>query len=73
MTRVRFVVEQHPEGYVAYPLGVEGAVVGEGDTAEETLADCRSALLFHVEAFGPEVLRSAGPILGAFVMDAEAA
>lgn len=57
MTRIRFVVEQHREGFVAYPLGVEGAVVVEGDTAEEALADARSALAFHVETFGEEVLR----------------
>jgi hypothetical protein len=28
------VVEKHPEDYVAYPLGLKGVVVGEGDTYE---------------------------------------
>ena len=27
---VKVIVERHPDGYVAYPLGMEGAVVGEG-------------------------------------------
>ena len=27
------------EGYAAYPLGLKGVVVGEGDTYEKTLAD----------------------------------
>jgi hypothetical protein len=70
---VRFVVEQHPEGFVAYPLGVEGAVIGEGDTAAEALADCRSALAFHVETFGAEVLQGAEPILDAYLVEAEPA
>jgi hypothetical protein len=31
-------------GCVANPLGIEGVVVGEGDTYEEALYDVRSAL-----------------------------
>ncbi len=65
---VRYVVEQHPEGFVAWPLGVEGAVVGEGETAEEALQDARSALAFHIETFGPSVLQGAEPILDAFLV-----
>ena len=49
---VKIVVEKHPDGYVAYPLGVQGVVVGEGNTYEEALADVKSALRFHVETFG---------------------
>ena len=41
---------------VAYPLGLKGTVVGEGDTYDEALADGESAVRFHVETFGPEVL-----------------
>jgi hypothetical protein len=37
-------------------VGLKGAVVGEGDTYEEALGDVRSAIRFHVETFGPEVL-----------------
>jgi hypothetical protein len=25
----KIIVEKHPDGYVAYPLGVKGVVVGE--------------------------------------------
>ena len=32
---LKIIVEKHPEGYVAYPLGLKGVVVGEGDTYEE--------------------------------------
>lgn len=51
---IRFVVEQYEDGFVAYPLGVDGIVLGQGDTAEEALADAQSALQFHLETFGPQ-------------------
>lgn len=60
MRQVKIIVEKHPDGYVAYPLGVQGVVVGEGDTYEEALADVKSALKFHIESFGDEVLTQAG-------------
>ncbi|MCX5648406.1 MAG: type II toxin-antitoxin system HicB family antitoxin [Planctomycetota bacterium] len=56
MRAIKLIVEKHPDGYVAYPLGLKGVVVGEGDSYEEALADVRSAIRFHIEAFGPEVL-----------------
>jgi predicted RNase H-like HicB family nuclease len=39
-----------------YPVGVEGVVVGQGESADEAIADARSALSFHIECFGREVL-----------------
>ncbi len=48
----KIIVEKHSDGYVAYPLGLEGIVVGEGDTYEEALADVKSAIEFHIETFG---------------------
>lgn len=72
MAPVKIVVEKHPDGYVAYPLGMRGVVVGQGDTAEEALADCRSAIRFHCETFGPEVFESESPVLEAFVTESHA-
>ena len=51
----KIVVEKHPDGYIAYPLGLKGVVVGEGDIYEAALADVKSAIAFHIETFGPEV------------------
>ena len=34
--------EKHTDGYVAYPMGRKGVVVGEGDTCAEALADVYS-------------------------------
>ena len=44
---------------------------GEGDTCDEAIADVKSAIRFHVETFGPEVLRMESPVLEAFVAEAE--
>ena len=68
--QIKVVVEKHADGYIAYPLGLKGVVVGEGDTYEEALADVKSAILFHIETFGPEVLDAETPILEAFVAEA---
>lgn len=62
MRQIKIIVEKHPDGYVAYPLGVKGVVVGEGDTYEEALADVKSALKFHIESFGDEVLEVDPPV-----------
>lgn len=52
MRQFKIVVEKHPDGYVAYPLGLKGIVVGEGDSYEDALADVKSAIKFHIETFG---------------------
>jgi predicted RNase H-like HicB family nuclease len=70
MRKIKIIVEKHPDGYVAYPLGVKGSVVGEGETYEEALADVKSAIKFHIESFGPEVLEMEPPLLEAFVTEA---
>ena len=66
----KIIVEKHPDGYVAYPLGVMGIIVGQGDTYEEALADVKSAIKFHIESFGHEVLEIDPPVLEAFVAEA---
>ncbi|HQG04266.1 MAG TPA: hypothetical protein PK838_08100 [Thermoleophilia bacterium] len=70
MTSIKIIVEKGPDGYVAYPLGVTGAVVGQGDSYEAALADVRSAIEFHVQSFGADVLSSDSPVLEAFVAEA---
>ncbi|MGH7792510.1 MAG: type II toxin-antitoxin system HicB family antitoxin [Thermodesulfobacteriota bacterium] len=56
MKKLLIIVEKHPDGYVSYPLGLKGVIVGEGDTYEDVLADVKSAIRFHIETFGPEIL-----------------
>ena len=69
MRQFKIVVEKHPDGYVAYPLGLKGVVVGQGDTYEEALSDVKSAIRFHIEAFGKEVLDVEPRIIEAFVAE----
>jgi hypothetical protein len=35
----KIIVEKHPDGYIAYPLGIKGIVVGQGDSYEKALED----------------------------------
>ena len=70
MKQFKVIVEKHPDGYVAYLLGFKGIIVGEGNTYEEALADVKSAIQFHFETFGQEVLDVESPILEAFVAEA---
>jgi len=70
MRGIKIIVEKHPDGYVAYPLGIKGVVVGQGDTYDEALKDVQSAIRFHIETFGKDVLEVDPPILEAFVAEA---
>ncbi|CCH99958.1 MAG: type II toxin-antitoxin system HicB family antitoxin [Microcystis sp.] len=54
MRQFKIVIEKHPDGYVAYPIGITGAVVGQGETYEEVLADVKSALVYYLEEFGEQ-------------------
>lgn len=53
---IKIVVEKHADGYVAYPVGLKGVVVAQGETYEEAVADAQSAIEFHIETFGSEVV-----------------
>src|ERR1017187_5233147 len=66
----KIIVEKHADGYVAYPLGLKGVVVGDGNTYDEALADVRSAIQFHIETFGSEVLPGDSTVLDAFIAEA---
>ena len=70
MRQVKIIVEKRADGYVAYPLGLKGVVVGEGSSYEEALADVKSAIRFHIETFGAEILADDSPLLEAFVAEA---
>ena len=72
--RVKLIVERHEDGYVAYPLGLRQgvAIVGEGDTYDEALADVTSALRFTLEtAKEDEVFDDESSALEVFTAEAE--
>ncbi len=67
MDSLKLVIERHSDGFVSYPLGLKGVVVGQGDTYEEALADVRSAIDFHIETFGQEAFETDSPVLEVFI------
>ncbi|MCI5219208.1 MAG: type II toxin-antitoxin system HicB family antitoxin [Candidatus Electrothrix sp. LOE2] len=71
--QLKIIVEKHSDGYVAYPLGLKGVVVSEGDSYEEVLSNIKSAIEFHIETFGDEVFQEDEPILEAFIAEARVA
>jgi predicted RNase H-like HicB family nuclease len=68
--KLKFVVERHRDGYVAYPLGLKGAVVGQGESYESVLANAKSAAAFHIESFGKEAFDDQDDVMEAFVTEA---
>jgi len=73
MKQFKIVVEKHPDAYVAYPLGLKGVVVGQGDSYESALEDVKSAITFHIETFGSNEIDSDPPVLEAFIAEARVA
>lgn len=67
MKEFKIIVEKHSDGYVTYPLGLKGVIVGQGDTYEDAIAEVKSAIRFHIETFGPEVLEDESPVLEAYL------
>ena len=72
-TDVKIIVEKHPDTYVAYPIGLKGVVIGQGDTYEEALADVRSAIAFHIETFGSSEFEQDDPVVEAFIAETRVA
>ena len=72
--KIKVVVERHLDGYVAYPLGLrEGvAIVGEGHSYEDALADVTSAVRFTLETKAEsEIFDDEFPLLEARIAEAE--
>ena len=70
MREFKIIVEEHPDGFVAYPIGLQGVVVGQGDTYEDALSNIKSAIKFHMETFGEDVLDIDPPLLKAYIEEA---
>lgn len=53
---MEFAIKKHSDGFVAYPLGLRGVVVGRGDTHEAALANAQSVAAFHIVTFGSDAI-----------------
>ncbi|MFA7160496.1 MAG: type II toxin-antitoxin system HicB family antitoxin [Kiritimatiellia bacterium] len=70
MRQIKIIVEKHEDGYVAYPLGLRGIVVAEGNTYEQVLAEVKSAIQFHLDTFGKDALSDdESPVMEAFIAE----
>ncbi len=61
--QIKIIIEKHSDGYVAYPSRIYGVVVSEGDTEASALANVKSAIQFHTEAFGADILRGQSQVV----------
>lgn len=66
---IKFIVEKHNDCYISYPIGVQGVVAGQGSTYLEALNDAKSALRFHIETFGEDVLNQDSTFIDAFLTE----
>ena len=71
MRKVRIIVEKHTDGFAAYPIGIRGVVIGQGDTYEEALEDVKSAIFTHVETFGKDVIDDGEPASEVFLTETQ--
>ena len=70
MKQIKIIVEKHEDGYVAYPLGLKGIVVAEGDTYEQALTEVKSAIQFQLDTFGKDTLSDdESPVMEAFIAE----
>ena len=70
MTRsFKVIVKKYQQGYVAQAVGFAGAVMGEGSTHEEALADVTSAIRTTLETFGEQSFDPEFPVLDVSVAE----
>lgn len=69
--QVKIIVEQHPDVYIAYPLGITGACVSQGYSYDEALAEVKVMLNGLIELYGDELFEDDdSPVMAAFVEEA---
>ncbi len=71
--QIKIIVEKHRDGYVAYPIGLKGVVVAQGDSYDEVLKEVKSAIDFHIETFGKEVFDGEDVVMDVFVAETQVA
>ena len=67
--QIKIVVEKHEDGYVAYPIGIEGVIVGQGNSYDEALNDVKSAIRFHIDTFGSGSISNDDDVIEAYLTE----
>jgi predicted RNase H-like HicB family nuclease len=73
MRTLKFIVERHSDGFLAYPLGLKGVVMGQGDSYEAALADAKSAAQSHIENIGTEAFDDDNDVEAAYIAEGDIA
>jgi predicted RNase H-like HicB family nuclease len=71
--QIKIIVEKHKDGFVAYPIGLKGVVVAQGNSYDQVLTEVKSAIDFHIETFGKEVFEGEDMIMDVFVAETQVA
>ena len=67
--QLKLIVEKHEDGFIAYPIGIEGIIIGQGNSYEEAVNDVRSAIKFHIETFGSESISNENEVIEAYLTE----
>jgi len=65
MRQIRIIVEKHPGQFVAYAVGVKGAINGVGTTYEEALAGVKLPSRLYPESFAKTLVAMHPPVVEA--------
>jgi predicted RNase H-like HicB family nuclease len=69
MKDIKIIILKEEDGYVAFPIGLKGVVVSDGDTYEEAYQNIKEAIKFHIESFGEAILDEIEAPLEAYIAD----
>ena len=69
MKDIKIIILKEEDGYVAFPIGLKGVVVSDGDTYEESYNNIKEAIKFHIETFGDAILDEIETPLEAYIAD----
>jgi len=70
MRKMKAIIQKTEDGYVAYPVGLKGIVVADGNTYEEAYNNLKEVIMFHIETFGSEVIEETS-VEATFLADIE--
>ena len=73
LVNLKVIIEQHADGFVAYPVGLKGVIVAQGESYDEAFANVQSAIQFHIETFGDEAFETDDKVIEVFVAETKVA
>ena len=50
MKQIKIIFEKHPDACIAYPIGLKGVIIGEGNTYEEVIANLQTFKHYNLKS-----------------------